>query len=78
MIGPVLLGAAWLMLAVLILGLLCFREFSRATGLFRERGINQSAADKCSRPSPQEMEAEKRPKTEASRTHGYSIEKQKT
>ena len=40
MIGPVLLGAAWLMFAVLILGLLCFREFSRATGLFRERGIS--------------------------------------
>ncbi len=41
MIGPVLLGAAWLMLAVLVLGLLCFREFSRATGLFRERGISR-------------------------------------
>ena len=35
MIGPVLLGGAWVMLAVLILSILCYREFARATGLFR-------------------------------------------
>lgn len=36
MIGPVLLGAAWTIAAVLVLSLLCYREFARATGLFRE------------------------------------------
>ena len=36
MIGPVLAGRAWTILAVTILGLLCLREFSRATGLFRQ------------------------------------------
>lgn len=36
MIGPVLLGAAWVFAAVLALSLLCYREFARATGLFRE------------------------------------------
>jgi phosphatidate cytidylyltransferase len=36
MILPVLAGRAWLILAVTLLGLLCFREYSRATGLFRE------------------------------------------
>jgi phosphatidate cytidylyltransferase len=39
-IGPVLLGAAYAMLAVGILSLLCYREFARATGLFRERAIS--------------------------------------
>jgi phosphatidate cytidylyltransferase len=34
---PVLLGAAWTMLAVTILSLLCYREYARATGLFREK-----------------------------------------
>jgi phosphatidate cytidylyltransferase len=34
---PVLLGAAWTILAVVLLCLLCFREFAAATGLFRER-----------------------------------------
>ena len=37
---PVLLGAAWTMLAVTLLGLLCFREYARATGLFREKFIS--------------------------------------
>ncbi len=37
MIGPVLLGRPWLIAAVTILGLLCLREYDRATGLFRER-----------------------------------------
>lgn len=36
MIGPVLLGAAWVFVAVLVLALACYREFARATGLFRE------------------------------------------
>ena len=40
MAGPVLLGAAWTMLAVAILSLLCYREYARATGLFRERLIS--------------------------------------
>ena len=33
---PLLLGAAWVILGLLLLCLLCFREFARATGLFRE------------------------------------------
>ncbi|HEY1683836.1 MAG TPA: phosphatidate cytidylyltransferase [Tepidisphaeraceae bacterium] len=40
MIGPVLLGAAWAILAITILSLLCYREFARATGLFREKLIS--------------------------------------
>jgi phosphatidate cytidylyltransferase len=36
-IGPVLLGAAATILAVTVLSLLCYREYARATGLFRER-----------------------------------------
>jgi phosphatidate cytidylyltransferase len=36
MIGPVLAGRAWTIGAVTVLGLLCLREFSRATGLFRQ------------------------------------------
>ena len=39
-VTPVLLGAAWTVLAVAVLSLCCFREFSRATGLFRERMIS--------------------------------------
>lgn len=37
MAAPVLLGAAWTMLAVTMLSLLCYREYARATGLFREK-----------------------------------------
>jgi phosphatidate cytidylyltransferase len=37
---PILLGAAYAMLAVGILSLLCCREYARATGLFRERAIS--------------------------------------
>lgn len=37
MIAPVLFGAAWTMAAVALLSLLCYREYARATGLFRER-----------------------------------------
>lgn len=36
---PVLLGAAWTIGAVTVLSLLCFSEYARATGLFRERLI---------------------------------------
>jgi phosphatidate cytidylyltransferase len=36
-VAPVLLGAAWAMLAVAMLSLVCYREFSRLTGLFREQ-----------------------------------------
>lgn len=34
---PILAGAAWTIVAVTILGLLCYAEFARATGLFREK-----------------------------------------
>ena len=37
MLGPVLLGRVWLIGAVTLLGVLCLREYDRATGLFRER-----------------------------------------
>lgn len=37
---PVLLGAAWLMAAVLVLSLLCFREFARSIGFFREYSMS--------------------------------------
>jgi phosphatidate cytidylyltransferase len=40
MLVPILLGAAWVMLAVLILSLLCYREYARVTGLFREKTIS--------------------------------------
>ena len=40
MIGPVLAGRVWTILAVTILGLLCYREYARATGLFRERVLS--------------------------------------
>ena len=36
MLGPVLLGRVWTIGAVTVLGLLCLREYDRATGLFRE------------------------------------------
>jgi phosphatidate cytidylyltransferase len=37
---PILLGAAWTILAVGILSLLCYREYARATGLFREKTVS--------------------------------------
>jgi phosphatidate cytidylyltransferase len=40
MIVPVLLGAFYTILAIGILSLLCYREFARATGLFREKLIS--------------------------------------
>jgi phosphatidate cytidylyltransferase len=36
---PVLLGAAWVIVGTAALSVLCFREFARATGLFREKFI---------------------------------------
>lgn len=40
LLGPVLLGAATTILGVAVLSLLCYREYARATGLFRERAIS--------------------------------------
>jgi phosphatidate cytidylyltransferase len=40
MLVPILLGAAWTIAAVLALSLLCYREYARATGLFREKMIS--------------------------------------
>ena len=40
MTAPVLLGAASTILAVAALSMLCYREFARGTGLFRERTIS--------------------------------------
>jgi phosphatidate cytidylyltransferase len=37
---PVLLGAAWVFVAATALALLCYREFARATGLFRCRLVS--------------------------------------
>jgi phosphatidate cytidylyltransferase len=34
---PVLLGAAWTIVGICVLSLVCYREFARATGLFREK-----------------------------------------
>jgi phosphatidate cytidylyltransferase len=40
MLVPILLGAAWVMAAVLLLSLLTYREYARGTGLFREKSIS--------------------------------------
>jgi phosphatidate cytidylyltransferase len=37
---PILLGAFWTIAAVGLLGILCLREFARATGFFREKLMN--------------------------------------
>jgi phosphatidate cytidylyltransferase len=37
---PILLGAFWTILGVAVLGFLCFREYARATGLFREKMVS--------------------------------------
>ena len=44
MIVPILLGAAWVIVAVAVLSWLCFHEFARATGLFREYPIMAAVA----------------------------------
>jgi phosphatidate cytidylyltransferase len=40
LLAPVLLGAAWVMAAVCLLSLLCYQEFARSTGLFREKTVS--------------------------------------
>ncbi len=40
MLTPVLLGAAWTIAAMGVLSLLCYREYARATGLFRQRDVS--------------------------------------
>jgi phosphatidate cytidylyltransferase len=40
MIGPVLLGAAWTIGGVCLLSLFCYREFARATSVYRDRAVN--------------------------------------
>ena len=37
---PILAGAFWTILAVAVLSILCYREYARITGLFRERTIS--------------------------------------
>lgn len=37
---PILLGAGWVILGVMLLSLACYREFARATGVFHERWIS--------------------------------------
>jgi phosphatidate cytidylyltransferase len=37
---PVLLGAAWTIAATCLLSLLCYQEYARATGLFREKRMS--------------------------------------
>jgi phosphatidate cytidylyltransferase len=39
-VGPILLGAAWTMAAVGLMSLVCYREFARATGMFRQPAIS--------------------------------------
>jgi phosphatidate cytidylyltransferase len=40
LVGPVLLGAAWTIAAVALMSLLCYQEFARATGMFRQPAIS--------------------------------------
>jgi phosphatidate cytidylyltransferase len=40
MVGPILLGAGWTILAIALMSLLCYREFARATGMFRQPAIS--------------------------------------
>ncbi len=40
MLAPLLLGAAWVFGFVAVLSLLCYQEFARVTGLFREKTIS--------------------------------------
>lgn len=44
LLGPILAGAAWTILGVIVLSLFCYREFARATGLFRERFVSAFVA----------------------------------
>lgn len=40
MLAAILLGAAWTILCVGVLSLACYREYARATGLFREKTVS--------------------------------------
>jgi len=40
MIAPILAGRAWAIAAVALLGLACYREYARATGLFRDHVVS--------------------------------------
>jgi len=40
LIGPILLGQAWTIVGIGLLSLFCYREYARATGLFREKAIS--------------------------------------
>ena len=40
MVIPILLGAFWMMLAVMLLSMFCYREYARVTGCFRHRMIS--------------------------------------
>jgi len=40
LLGPVLLGAAWSILAEAMWCILCYRDFARATGFFRHRSLS--------------------------------------
>jgi phosphatidate cytidylyltransferase len=44
MIVPILLGRLWVIAAVSLLGLACYREYARATGLFREHLVSAIVA----------------------------------
>ncbi len=44
MLGPVLIGREATIIAVALLGLACYREYARATGLFRERVLSAFVA----------------------------------
>jgi phosphatidate cytidylyltransferase len=40
MIGPILLGGGWTILAICLMSIVCYREFARATGMFRQPDIS--------------------------------------
>jgi len=39
-VGPIVLGAAWTISAIALMSLACYREFARATGMFRQPAIS--------------------------------------
>lgn len=43
LIIPILLGSAWVIAGVFVLSVCCYREFARATGIFREKSIALAA-----------------------------------
>jgi phosphatidate cytidylyltransferase len=40
LLAPILLGAGWMMIGIGVLSVLCYREYARATGLFRFKAIS--------------------------------------